>query len=179
MPLSLQVNCKITKKKLKIILLSIIMNIQVEEMMHGVTEGKDCKVRAFEKIQMGTEKGKEFSPSLKRDFAVPYSSRGGTLFFQMFKNVAKFLLWYNGISSSSGAWDADSILARHSGLRILCCLSCSTGCDYGLDLIPDLETPQALGRPKTNKKQNKTNKQKIMQCQCKERFKNILFLWGS
>ena len=89
---------------------------------------------------MGTEKGKEFSPSLKRDFAVPYSSRGGTLFFQMFKNVAKFLLWYNGISSSSGAWDADSILARHSGLR------CTHSC--GLDLIPGPQTPYASGEPK-------------------------------
>ena len=42
-------------------------------------------------------------------------------------------------------------LARHNGLRIQHCCSCGLGRNYGLDLIPGLETPYATGRPKKEK----------------------------
>ena len=42
--------------------------------------------------------------------------------------------------------------ARHSGLRILHCLSCGLGHNCGSDLIPDPGTLYALGWPKRKKK---------------------------
>ena len=40
----------------------------------------------------------------------------------------------------------------HRGSRIRRCCSCSLGCDCGSDLIPDPETPYAVGQPTMKKK---------------------------
>ena len=45
-------------------------------------------------------------------------------------------------------------LARHSGLRIQHCHSCSLGHNYGLDLIPGLGTPYVAGQPKKGGKKS-------------------------
>ena len=45
-------------------------------------------------------------------------------------------------------WDASSIPARPSALRIWRCLRCTLGHNFGLDLIPGPGTPYAAGRPK-------------------------------
>ena len=50
-----------------------------------------------------------------------------------------------------GSWDAGSIPARHSGLRIW---RCQLGHNYGSDLIPGLGNPYAVGRSKKGKKKN-------------------------
>ena len=42
--------------------------------------------------------------------------------------------------------------ARHDGLRIWHCHSYSLGRNCGLDLIPGQGTPEAMGRPKKEKK---------------------------
>ena len=48
-------------------------------------------------------------------------------------------LWYNGMGGISGVLGYRfNPLARHRGLRIWCCHSCSIGYDRGLDLIPGL-----------------------------------------
>ena len=49
---------------------------------------------------------------------------------------------------------------QHSGLRICHCHSCSLDCDCGLDLIPGLGTPYAVGQPKMKEKNKHTSKQK-------------------
>lgn len=51
-----------------------------------------------------------------------------------------------------GSWDACLILARHSGLRIWHCCSCSLGLDCSWDLIPGLGTPSSTGWPKKREK---------------------------
>ena len=43
-------------------------------------------------------------------------------------------------------------LAWHSGLRIWCYHSYGVGCNCGLDPIPGLRTPLAVGQPKKKKK---------------------------
>ena len=58
------------------------------------------------------------------------------------------MLWHSGIDSVLGVWDAGSILAWHSGLRIRCCCSCGVGRNFGSDLIPGPWTPYALRQPK-------------------------------
>ena len=45
-------------------------------------------------------------------------------------------------------------LVRLHGLRILCCHSCGTGRNCGLDLIFGLGALYALGRPKKRKKKS-------------------------
>ena len=73
------------------------------------------------------------------------------------------LLWCNGIGSISGAlghrfhdWPspAQPGPARHTGLRIWHCHSCSIGCNCG-SVIPGLGTPYAMGEPKKKKKKKK------------------------
>ena len=39
-------------------------------------------------------------------------------------------------------------LAQHGGLKDPTCPSCGVGCSCGLDLIPGLGTPYAVGQPK-------------------------------
>ena len=56
-------------------------------------------------------------------------------------------------------WDAGSIPAWCSGLKIRHCHCCSLGCNCGLDLIPGLETPYALGSQKQTNKNPKTKPQ--------------------
>lgn len=63
--------------------------------------------------------------------------------------VAQWNLWQ--------LWNAgmqDQFQARHSGLSIQCCQSCSIGRNYGLDMIIGQGTPYAVGQPN---KQTKTN----------------------
>ena len=53
---------------------------------------------------------------------------------------------------STGTWV--QFPAWHSGLRIPCCCSFGLGWECGLDVIPDLEAPYAVGWPKMKKKKN-------------------------
>ena len=48
--------------------------------------------------------------------------------------------------------------APGSGLRACCCHGCGAGCDCGLDLIPGLGTPYAMGQPEKKKAKKKKKK---------------------
>ena len=81
----------------------------------------------------------------------------------------EFLLWYNGLSSISGApGHGFSSLSQHSGLRIQRCFSCSLGRDCGSDLISGPGTPYCCGAAKNGKNKNQRNKSLL----CK--FLNVL-----
>ena len=69
---------------------------------------------------------------------------------------------------------------QHSGLRICHCHSCSLDCDCGLDLIPGLGTPYAVGQPKMKEKNKHTNKQKkktsVIYCIITIKEKNLMII---
>ena len=70
-------------------------------------------------------------------------------------NFPEFLLWHNRIRGVSAALDPVSISAWLCGLRIWYCHSCSVGPHCGLDLIPGLGPPHAVGEAKKKKKKKK------------------------
>ena len=62
------------------------------------------------------------------------------LYFMGFINIDLWCLGSTGLNVRSPA--------QHSGLRIQHCCSCGLGRDCGLDLVPGLGTPYAVGQPK-------------------------------
>ena len=67
------------------------------------------------------------------------------------------LLWCNRISGVLGALGY-GFDPQPSTMEILNCHRCSLGQDYGLDLIPGLGAPYAMGQPKNGKSKQASKK---------------------
>ena len=86
-----------------------------------------------------------------------------------------------GLVASWEHWDAGSIPAQHSVLRIQCCFSWSLGCNCSLDLILAQELQMLWGGQKKPKSKQKTPYKliKIIQPEKQKEKQGLKDLWDT